>query len=226
MAEAGTGDVLLVTGTHAEAGALPDHAGLAVLPGGADAGGLTARLAELAPGAAGIISFGTCGALDPALRVGDWVVGSGLVGASDLPCDARWGEVLAARLPVARRGLIYADGRLLGSAAMKAEAFACGALVVDMESHLAGEAARAAGLPFAVLRCVSDNAEAMLPPAILAAMRPDGGLAPGAMLASVARQPGQLPALVHALRGFFQAFRVLKRDGALVAPGRLGFDLR
>jgi len=220
------GPVILVTGTHAEAASLPNHAGLLVIAGGGDAAGLAGKLAAAAPGAAGIISYGTAGALAPGLTVGEWIIGVGLAGGAAAPCDPRWVAALARCLPAARAGLVFADCRLLATAALKAEARRTGAIAVDMESHLAGTAARDADVPFAVLRCISDHAEALLPPAIAVAMRPDGRLDYGAMARSVMRQPGQVPALVGAIRGFAGAFRVLRREGSVLNGTRLGFDAR
>ena len=66
-----------------------------------------------------------------------------------------------------------------------------------MESHIAERVARERGLPFGVIRVISDGADAALPPVALVAMRPDGGIALGAVLASLARDPRQLPALLR-----------------------------
>ncbi|HZV08454.1 MAG TPA: phosphorylase, partial [Novosphingobium sp.] len=141
-------------------------------------------------------------------------------------CDEAWARALAARLPAARLGAIHADGTLIASADDKlAIANASAALAVDMESHIAARAAAEAGLPFAILRCVSDDAHAELPPAIRLAMRPDGALAVGAMLGSVLRQPGQVPALTRTLAGFAGAFRELAQGAQKVGPG-LAFEER
>jgi Nucleoside phosphorylase len=77
---------------------------------------------------------------------------------------------------------------------------------VDMESHIVARVSARRGLPFAVLRVISDAATDRLPPAALCGMRSDGSMAIGAVLGSLARNPIQLPALVrtawHAQRGF------------------------
>jgi hypothetical protein len=101
----------------------------------------------------------------------------------------------------------------------------CGALAVDMESHIVGRAAASARLPFAVLRCVSDDVDMPVPPAIAVSMRPDGGLAVGAVLGSLIARPGQLPALIQAIMRFRRAFAELEL-GAAACGRRLAFDRR
>jgi adenosylhomocysteine nucleosidase len=94
-----------------------------------------------------------------------------------------------------------------------------------MESHLVAQTAARIGVPFAILRCISDEATHSLPPVISVAMRSDGSLAPGSIAASLARNPGQLLELPQTLRAFNQAYTVL-RLGAQSLTGRLAFDLR
>ncbi|MDR2858077.1 MAG: phosphorylase [Novosphingobium sp.] len=217
--------VLVVTGLKREAAALPGG-GIAVLAGGGAPERLAAELAGLAPRAAGIVSFGMAGALDPALKLGQWVVGDRLTGACDCACDPLWTAALARSLPGARIGAVYGDGRMIADPAGKQALGARhGALIADMESHVAAAAAVCAGLPFAVLRCVSDEAGAGLPPAITVAMRPGGGLALGAVLGSILAHPGQIPALIASVRGFSRAYRALKAGARAVGP-RLAFDRR
>ncbi len=125
------------------------------------------------------------------------VIGQALTGALVFDCDPAWILSLARALPQAQIGPVFTDGMLLATADAKARAAHTGAIIADMESHLAGSAAARHDLPFAILRCVSDTAETALPPAVTVAMRPGGSLAPGAILGSLLRQPGQLPALIR-----------------------------
>ncbi|WEJ99566.1 MAG: phosphorylase [Candidatus Sphingomonas phytovorans] len=85
------------------------------------------------------------------------------------------------------------------------------ALAVDMESHIAARVAARHGLPFAIVRAISDTADHALPPAALVGMRPDGSMALGAVLASLARNPRQLPALIRTGRDAGRAFSALRR---------------
>ncbi len=216
------GHVVAVVGLKREAAVLRGL-DLVTLAGGGDAGRLARELAEAAVGADGIISFGMAGALAPDLRIGDWVVGER---AGELECDGRWVAALAGLLPGARIGPVHADVRLIGGSEQKLDLNrSSGCLAADMESHVAAAAARRAGVPFAVLRCVSDEAAATLPPAVAAAMRPGGGLAVGAVLRSLVVQPGQARSLGRTVRGFNNAYAAL-RIGARRVGQRLAFDQR
>lgn len=217
--------VIAVTGSRRE-GAVLGGLGVTVIAGGSDAAGLERQLADLAKGAAGIVSFGMAGALVPSLGLGDWVIGTSLAGSREGDCDTAWGAALASRLSGAALGRCYADGRLIAEVAQKQSiARRTGALCADMESHIVAKIAAEAGVPFIILRCISDLADAALPPAVAVAMRPDGGLALGAVLGSLVATPGQLPSLMRTATGFNRAFAAL-REGANAAGPRLAFDRR
>lgn len=217
--------VIVVTGTLREA-AVVGGEGMIVLAGGSDSDRLRRELAELAPNAAGIISFGMGGAIDRSLKLGNWVIGKRLSGSFHTRCDERWVAALQARLPQAFVGSVHADGHLLSEEYDKAErSWASAALAADMESHIAGELAAQAGVPFVILRCISDAAETELPPAVEVMMRPDGGVNLGAVMKSIAGQPGQLPHLASTLYGFAKAYRELGAGTKLVGA-RLAFDER
>ena len=93
-----------------------------------------------------------------------------------------------------------------------------GALAVDMESHVAAAVAQERGLPFAILRCVSDGARHLLPHAITVSMRPDGGVDGRAMLRSLATRPAQAVDVARTSAGFVRALRELRRGAARVGP--------
>jgi hopanoid-associated phosphorylase len=209
--------LLVACGVEQEAAVLGSYRQI-VIPGGGDAIALHEKLDRAAPGASGIISFGLGGGLSADLKIGDWVIGTRVTGGVGMDCDPDWIAVLKERLPKARLGPIFSDGRLISTIAEKAALAAeHHALVVDMESHVAAEVARAHGLPFAILRCVSDAAGHAMPPAISVAMRPDGGVDGRGMLASIAKQPAQIPSLVIAIVGFLRAMRALKQHGRIIS---------
>ena len=196
--------------------------GIVTVAGGGRSEALAARIAAAAGarGVTGVISIGVAGALDPALAVGDAVIATEVVADADrLPVDAEWAGRLGAALPDARRGRLVGSDVILAKVEAKADLRrSSGALAVDMESHVAARAAARLSLPFAALRFISDDASTALPPAALAAMRPDGGVAIGAVLASLARDPRQLPALLRTGRDAAAAFRALRRGRDLLGP--------
>jgi adenosylhomocysteine nucleosidase len=83
----------------------------------------------------------------------------------------------------------------------------------------------AASSPFAALRVISDSADQALPPAALTAMNPDGSIALGRVLWSVARSPSQIPALIRTGRESDKAFAVLLGCVETLGPGLRGPDV-
>jgi len=169
------------------------------------------RLAGIFPGV--ILSSGVAGALDSALRPGDLVID----GQPDLL------DHLRHILPHAAVGAVIGSDSIVATPAHKRSLHRfAGALAVDMETHVAARVAGRRRLPFAVVRVISDSVDDALPPAALAGMRPDGGVALGAVLRSLFRQPRQLGALIRTGRHAGRAFRALAR--AHEALARAGFD--
>jgi adenosylhomocysteine nucleosidase len=217
--------VILVTGTQREA-ALARGAGIIAVAGGSNPARLVRDLRAVAGQAGGFISFGMAGGLAPSLGLGDIVIGNRLTGGFPAMADPRWVQALKAMMPRAHVGAVHADGHLFAGSSQKAAGARRGAaLAVDMESHICAAVAAEAGLPFVVLRCISDAADADLPPAIAVAMTADGGVNYGAMIGSILKQPGQLGHLARTIRGFARAFG---QFGKALRPveGRLGFDRR
>jgi uridine phosphorylase len=213
--------VVVATGFNREVATLR-QSGIVVVAGGGDPIGLRAKLEQAAAGAAGIVSYGMAGALADGLAIGDWVVGDRLSGAIELACDPDWRDALLARLPGARKGGFFADGRMIDTVAEKlALGERHGCLAVDMESHVAGAVAAERGLPFAIVRCVSDGARHLLPHAITVSMRADGGVDSKAMLRSLAARPGQVADVARTTAGFAKAMRELKRGAVRIGP-RMG----
>lgn len=167
--------------------------------------------AELFPGI--ILSCGIAGALAPTLGPGDVVIDG----------DAAVADRLAQALPHAHRGGIVGNDAIVATAAEKRLLRErTGALAVDMESHVAARVALRKNLPFAALRVISDRAEDDLPLAALVGMRPDGGMALGAVLASLTRHPRQLRALIRTGRQADEAFRNLTQAFEMII--RAGID--
>ncbi len=182
---------------------------------------------EVAPDIRGIISIGIAGALAPEMEVGDVVIAERVVTACEaFETDAKWTARLAASFPNATIGAILGRGTIADTAEVKALLHdATGAVAVDMESHLAADAALTHGLPFAALRVISDRADQSLPPAALVAMNPDGSIALGRVLWSVAKGPGQIGALIRTGRESDRAFAQLLRCVETLGPGLRGPDL-
>jgi len=168
-----------------------------------------------------VLSCGLAGALAPGLKAGDLVLGERFPGESR---GTDVVEMLREQLAGAHIGSIIGSDTIVASVAEKQALYAeTNALAVDMESHIAARVAARHGLPFAIVRAISDTADHTLPPAALVGMRPDGSMALGAVLASLARNPGQLPALIRTGSDAGRAFAALRRVRDVL--GRLGVGL-
>ncbi|GAO40250.1 hypothetical protein SCH01S_45_00930 [Sphingomonas changbaiensis NBRC 104936] len=181
-----------------------------VIVGGGDGERLERELTRQAASCPGLIlSFGLAGALSPNLRSGDLVIDGD---------PATVGQLRRAP-PHAVAGPITGSGAIVVTAAAKQALRATtGAVAVDMETHIARRVAERHGLAFGVVRAISDAADETLPPAALVGMRSDGGIAIGAVLASILRNPAQLRVLIRTGIHAERAFRTLSvAAGALSA---------
>jgi hopanoid-associated phosphorylase len=196
--------------------------GVRAVTGGGCLDFLDQRLRAALDGVSAIISIGIGGALDPALAVGDVVVGAQVLSPGGCwTTEPAWTGRLLQVLPDSQAVSIYGSDAMVLSAADKARLRAeSGAGLADMESHVAARIATAHDLPFAVLRVVSDTADTDLPSAVLAGLKPDGGMNLIGVLGALARNPGQLPALIRVGRHADSAMKALA-----AARARLGTRL-
>jgi len=141
-------------------------------------GGIGAAMAArslIDAGAAGLMSYGLAGGLDPSLRAGCFVLPSEVIsreGAQFLT-SVEWRErlhrIIAGQRPVVA-GKLLTDATPIGAVADKADAFReTGAVAVDMESLAIAEVAAAHSLPFIAVRVIVDTAMDVLPRAVVAA---------------------------------------------------------
>lgn len=204
-----------VTGLTAEA-AIARRLGLAEAGGGTPVGAARAALRLVQQGADALISFGLAGGLDPDLAPGALVIPAEIV--SDTARFAVCGALAAQFGAVA--GALYASPVVLGRAGEKQAIFArTGCQAADMESGAVAEIAAARGLPFAVLRAVCDPAGRDLPPAAMIALDPAGRITVLRVALSVARQPGQIGALLRVAADARAARRSLLDMVRRHAPG-------
>jgi hopanoid-associated phosphorylase len=218
----------VVTGLAFEAaaarrGLAPTGAIPIALSGGNAARALDEARRLLAEGAGGLLSFGTAGALAPALAAGDLIVATEVLTETGgaFAADRTWCDGLAAAASGAgmalRLGAIRAVDRPATTSAEKSALYkSCAALAIDMESGAVARAARDAGLPFAVLRVVIDPADRDLPEAAILALAADGRIGWGPLLRSLGRDPSQIGALLALARDAAAARRKLGRAAALL----------
>jgi adenosylhomocysteine nucleosidase len=180
--------------------------------GGGPAGAEQAARRLVAQGATALISFGLCGGLDPALRPGALLVPHAVRdGATHYAAD----PALAARFGAFTAHLLLGGTQIAVTAGEKQRLReTTGAAAIDLESGAVARIATASGLPFAAVRAVCDPAEDDLPPAALIALDATGAIGFGRLLASLAADPGQLPALLALARHAAAGRRSLVRAAA------------
>ncbi len=87
-----------------------------------------------------------------------------------------------------------------------------------MESFQAAALAEELGVPFAAVRVVADPLERELPPAVHSGLQTDGSVAIGAVIDSLAREPGQLLSLARVTVDAYVAFRALLNGREKLGP--------
>lgn len=201
---------VVAVGLKSEAALLP--AGTRVVVSGGDPARLAELLEALPPDVTGVLSFGIAGGLGSGAATGDIFVGTSLRTLSEsFPVDPDWRARLIRRTSAASAIMAASETLLATVEAKRALHLATRAAAVDMESAVAARFARARGIPFAVLRAVADGPEDVLPWAAAVGLRADGSPAPLRVLASLARRPWELPALLRLARASATAHAALRR---------------
>jgi adenosylhomocysteine nucleosidase len=214
-----TGALLVVCGLASEA-KLVAGPGVRTLAGGGRSATLAVAIDRVldAGGIVGIVSFGLAGALSPDLAAGALIVADGVTtdGETDFT-DEAWTARLVSRLPHAVVATIAGSDAIVTTVEAKRHlASDTAAVAVDMESHVVARAALRHGLPFVVIRAISDPADRGLPPAATVALRADGRVDALAVARSIAGNPGQLPDLIRLGGDTRRAMKTLREARRLV----------
>jgi adenosylhomocysteine nucleosidase len=191
-------------------------------PGSAAAGEAASRLLD--GGARILVSCGLAGGLGNALDTGAIVLPRRILSADGKPLQSDSASAdaiafaLASAVKISREDMLGLDRAVTTPADKAALAAAAGAVAVDMESHAIARVADAAGIPFVVLRVISDPARRAIPAVALKGMAPDGSLRPLAVLAALAKEPKALRELSLLARDTSLAMRTLGRALRLALP--------
>jgi adenosylhomocysteine nucleosidase len=185
--------------------------------------GVAALLA--ASRARALVVIGVSGALSPELATADLVVASrvtdeeGRVREADLESVAA-----AARATGGRTAVIVSARRIADSVAEKrrlAQEAGPNLAVVDLESASYVAAAEAAGIPWIVLRAVSDTAGEALPPLLNRSLDAGGAVSRGRVLRGLLGDPGALPHLLALRKRVTECALVLARAAEAALPACL-----
>ena len=169
-----------------------------------------------AKGAKGLLSFGLCGALDPDLPAASILLPSRVIAAGGraLTCDPDWtgrlAEALGDMVTQADVTLAHTTVIVAGPRRKSVLRANTGAAAVDMESYAVGQAARKAGVPFAIIRAVSDTAETRLPEWTDEIVSSSGGTNGLRLLKNLATHPGDFGKLLALGRGSTRALKRLR----------------
>lgn len=206
--------------------ALKDVSAMTIAVTGAKPG--RARIAAarlLDEGAAGLVSFGTCGALDPALVPGDVVIPSQIetIGTQPIACDPAWRSALQAFSTVGGEGAeapcLLGSDEVATTVQAKQDLYRrSGASVVDMESAEIAEVARERGRPFVAIRAVSDTAQQTLPAWIGKTIDDQGSVVFGPLVWGLLTHPWDLPSLMRLGRTSKASFESLRRVAVGAGP--------
>ncbi|HAX90902.1 MAG TPA: hypothetical protein DCY07_01665 [Rhodospirillaceae bacterium] len=164
-------------------------------------------------GATRLISFGLCGAVSPDLVAGDLLLGTSVMAAKDQwEADGAWYKPLTDEMPHALFVSMWGSDKMATRAQDKAMIYRrTGCMAVDMESHVVARLAHEAGIPFNIIRAVSDTSDMDLPPAALVPLLKNGDIDPRAVWQSIKKTPAQWPELVRLGLGTWKAMRALKQ---------------
>ena len=153
----------------------------------------------IAAGATTLVSFGVAGGLDPELEAGTLLLPRHVLAEGEaLPVSPDLHGFLFERFSLAVTQPIYASPTLLVTSLEKRRLFSLtNAVAIDMESGAVAKAAIEAGMPFAVVRVVSDPADHSLPQAAQAALTDAGDVDYPAVIFALLKDPFQLADLIR-----------------------------
>ena len=181
----------------------------------------------IAKGADALVSFGIAGGIAPGVQAGMLVLASTVIdGEKKFKASDVWRNSLKKLLPSdinVSEGSIVGVDKMVASQDAKRQLFeATGAIACDMETHSMARVAVATGVPFIVVRAISDPAWRDIPNWILSCLTSDGEVDYWRLSLAQLSHPWRLPALMVLAGNSKKAFVSLRRVAG-VAGSSLGF---
>ena len=171
-----------------------------------------------------VLVIGVAGGIGPTTSIGSLVVPATVLDAASgiehVPAPVAGHEA---------HGTLHTSDELVVDPEAVAALVARGVVALDMETAAVAAVCEAAGVPWSVLRGVSDHADAeLIDPAILGLMGPEGEPRPAAVARYVARDPRRIALLARLAKGLSAAtaasadaaIAVLDADARGAPPGR------
>lgn len=214
--------LIVITGTKREAACFEDHtvgSGDKVLCSGARATRLSSIVEqELQNDYCALVSFGLAGGLVNDLAPGMLVIPSKI---SDRTGAIRRVNSNARNILIETlvdNNIAWVDRLVCGvnkplttPAEKEALHLLNNADVVDMESHIAGEIAEKAGMPWLVIRAIADHSSNTIPRVATNSVMENGAISAKNLLIGSLGRPSEIPALISLARNSLNGLSVLRR---------------
>lgn len=208
----------VVTGLVAEARCLSQGQNRFVCTGGNSTRARIGAERLVAQDVCALCSFGLAGGLQPGLHSGSLLLPESVIlpDGGHIGTDQVWRERLVYLAHTAgldpKAMTVLGSDDLAATPACKADLHqATGAVAIDMESHAVGEVARAAKLPFVVVRVIADPHDEGIPEAARHGLGAEGQIKPLAVLLELMRRPHQTRSLIRLGRESGRALGALRR---------------
>lgn len=222
----------IITGLRSEVRCLkntPVYANADIRISGANSAVAFEQARELAAqGCGALVSFGIAGGLDPRIRAGSLILANEVITKEgerfrvDENARKALHKLVGLRIHISHSPMLGTN-RLILSSRRKVNLFVdTGAAAVDMESLAVARAATDAGIPFLVVRTISDTAYQRLPLSVHGVIAPDGRSRPMKAVRNLLNRPHDLSAMLRLLRGSKAAHKCLRRVAMSGGPW-LGF---
>lgn len=194
---------------------LPEGIIVIISGNGAENGRLAAENL-LKKGATALVTWGSAGALHPALLPGSLVLPEKILspGQSRLAVDVAWHRRLSDCLGEhfkLHTGPLFQSPTILTDPFEKANLFTkYHAIAVDMESASVASVARREKVPFVAIRSVADTADMIIPVSAIEATDEHGRLRLLRMFKGLARNLEDFPLMLRLGRNFYAALNTMK----------------
>ncbi len=161
-----------------------------------------------------IISFGLAAGLSQDLVAGDLILGGSVMTAKNAwEADQDWNAQFIEHVSSALCVPVWGSRSIVQTEHHKEMVYRrSGCLAADMESQAVALAAQEAGIPFNVVRAISDPYDMELPPAALTPLKEDGSVDLSGVFKAIKKEPSQILDLMRLGLNTSAALKSLKKS--------------